>query len=337
MSKKGGRAWQVKQTVDPRRVLHMSLEQTIMRAHKNPLSRQLGKMARECEGMCEGGQSTRIRMCQLILGHAQQTRQRGRGRGSMETKSPLVNFGAVVVVAVVAFLPAQRAQTDSVAVFRFVWVFLFSGQPLATCHMALATCHLPHSTKCCRFENEKRALKKSQKEAAAATGCDFVIRAGNAPRLAFDTHSKYVCMCECVPVWVCVPSWTWSWGTFESFLVSSNWVRFKGNFHCPFPLLFPLSFPLVFPLCVLLTFLFTSHWAHVYVRDAAWTLRIRRLSQDKPIEAAAATHTAKILTPDPTPSPPTPMHWCMHKQIITIKERGRDTFVFVDDSKGTFI
>lgn len=65
--------------------------------------------------------------------------------------------------------------------------------------MALTTCHLPHSTKCCRYENEKRASKKKcQKEAAAATGCDFVIRAGNAPRLAFDTHSKYVCKCESV-------------------------------------------------------------------------------------------------------------------------------------------
>lgn len=49
---KGGRGggWQVKQTVDPRRVLHMSLEQTIMRAHKNPLSRQPAKRARKGEG-----------------------------------------------------------------------------------------------------------------------------------------------------------------------------------------------------------------------------------------------------------------------------------------------
>lgn len=226
--------------------------------------------------------------------------QRERERGSAWKQSPLVNFGAlrvvvVVVVAVVAFLPAQRAQTDNVAVFRFVcvWVVFFSGQPLATCHMALATCHTRQSAVVMKTKNERR--KKSEKEAAAATGCDFVIRAGNAPRLAFDTHSKYVCKCECVwvCVWACLPSWTWSWGTaitFESFLCSSNSIAF---FHCIFT-----GFSTVYSTDIPL--------GTRRVRDAAWTLRIRRLSQDKPIEAAAPAHTAKILTPDPTMPPTCP-------------------------------
>lgn len=123
----------------------------------------------------------------------------GRGRGAWK-QSPLVNFGAVVV----AFLPAQRAQTDSVAVFRFVWVFFVFRA--ATCNLPHGTCHLPlchtrQSAVVMKTKNERG--KKSQKEAAAGTGSDFVIRAGNAPRLAFDTHSKYVCMCECECVCVC--------------------------------------------------------------------------------------------------------------------------------------
>lgn len=129
----------------------------------------------------------------------------GEGEGAWK-QSPLVNFGAlrfvavvVAVVVVVAFLPAQRAQTDNVAVFRFVCVFffLFSHLQLATWHLPLATCHTRQSAVVMKTKNERRK-KKCQKEAAAATGCDFVIRAGNAPRLAFDTHSKYVCKCESV-------------------------------------------------------------------------------------------------------------------------------------------
>lgn len=69
------------------------------------------------------------------------------GEGEVAWKqSPLVNFGAlrvVVVAVVVAFLPAQRAQTDNVAVFRFVCVFFFCS---ATCNLPHGTYHLPLAT-----------------------------------------------------------------------------------------------------------------------------------------------------------------------------------------------
>lgn len=69
------------------------------------------------------------------------------------------------------------------------------------------------------------------------------------------------------------------------------------------------------------------------VRDAAWTSRIRRLSQDKPIEAAAAAHTAKILTPDPTMPPPTCHDALMYAQADNNnkgeRERERETALFL--------
>lgn len=139
----------------------MSLEQTIMRAHKNPLSRQPAKRARD--GEAGGWLSTWIRMCELILGHAQQTRQRGRGKGrggSMETKP----FGQLwssscrcccCCCRVFASSARTNRQRGSFS-FRLCVFFLFSHLQLATWHLPLATCHTRQSAVVMKTKNERR-------------------------------------------------------------------------------------------------------------------------------------------------------------------------------------